>query len=293
MGRFLRLRRGFTLIELLVVIAIIAILIGLLLPAVQKVREAAARTQSKNNLKQMSLALHMCNDTVGGLPPICQVFPGTTQNNWGQPGNNGGIFYNLMPYIEQGNVVNNTWYGPGQSTPRTVIKTYQAPGDPSLPSNGLGGAGYNGMVTYGANAMVFDANQGYNSWNGSAPGGSAKIPGTFQDGTSNTLVFGERFSVCNVSQNGPRSWADTSDGWGSQTGNGVYGGSYGWNGGLFDVGKNQNNCTAWNNYNAFSIAGINVGLGDGSVRTVNSGCSITSWNAAITPAGGEVFDSTW
>jgi prepilin-type N-terminal cleavage/methylation domain-containing protein len=99
--------RGFTLIELLVVIAIIAILIGLLLPAVQKVREAAARTQSQNNLKQMVLALHNFGDShQTQFPPAYGDFP-IGSGGWTTPNTaEGTLFYHILPFLEQQNTYN-------------------------------------------------------------------------------------------------------------------------------------------------------------------------------------------
>ena len=96
-------RSGFTLIELLVVIAIIAILIALLVPAVQKVREAAARSQSLNNLKQIGLALHACHDTFKILPTTRSCYP-SGANQWNtnaKPAQMGTMHYFLLPFIEQ------------------------------------------------------------------------------------------------------------------------------------------------------------------------------------------------
>src|ERR1700710_2048116 len=101
-SRFLARRGGFTLIELLVVIAIIAVLIGLLLPAVQKVREAAARMKCANNLKQMALATHSCNDAFGYMPQQCKNWPrGSTtliQTS---------LFWDILPYLEQNALYNS------------------------------------------------------------------------------------------------------------------------------------------------------------------------------------------
>ncbi len=148
-------RRGFTLIELLVVIAIIAILIGLLLPAVQKVREAAARMQCTNNLKQIALASLNYESTNGSLPPGIfwpdggQQF-GTTNSPGAQ---NMGVLPWILPYIEQGNLykalppalftpnVTAQWWqivGAAVPGPGTHVKTFECPSDPMLYSYSSG-----------------------------------------------------------------------------------------------------------------------------------------------------------
>src|SRR3954470_5745686 len=104
----MRRRRGFTLIELLVVIAIIAILIGLLVPAVQKVREAAARAQSANNLKQLGTATHNLQGTYKYLPSFYGYLPRGVTSTTATPARHGTLHYFLLPFVEQQNVFNAT-----------------------------------------------------------------------------------------------------------------------------------------------------------------------------------------
>ena len=206
-------RRGFTLIELLVVIAIIAILIGLLLPAVQKVREAAARMSCQNNLKQIGLALHNYHDQANKLPPGCATDqpPYGTGGGWGS---SWMVF--LLPHIEQGNVYSK-WTFNGSSgysntnnlalTNNLTIKTYRCPSSPlpEIQTALANGGGYTRMfVSYtGVAGSTLDsplATVGCCDTGGSgvASGGGTlfansqmKLEG-ITDGTSNTIVVGEQ-----------------------------------------------------------------------------------------------------
>ena len=208
-------KKAFTLIELLVVIAIIAILIGLLLPAVQKVREAAAKTQSKNNLKQLALAVHNCHDQFQITPPMFGVVGTQVAGGGAGGGSQASLFFNLLPYIEQEAV-----YKLGKDVGRNaVIKGLNNPLDPTWATN-------NGVYTLPTTVPIWINGGGTNpwpSWAKTATGtswGLSSYSANFQvfgdrgarftgimDGLSHTVIFGERFAVASRATGTPSEGA--------------------------------------------------------------------------------------
>jgi prepilin-type N-terminal cleavage/methylation domain-containing protein len=150
-----RRRRGFTLVELLVVISVIAVLTGMLLPAVQKVREAAYKVQSQNNLKQIAIACHNCNETHGGLPPQLGWFPHVGPNaGWGT------LFFHLLPFVEQDNLrssalnpATRVYEAPHAGANGMRLSVYLNPGDPTTSDESpVGGMA---VSSYAANLQAF------------------------------------------------------------------------------------------------------------------------------------------
>jgi prepilin-type N-terminal cleavage/methylation domain-containing protein/prepilin-type processing-associated H-X9-DG protein len=315
-------RRGFTLIELLVVIAIIAVLIGLLLPAVQKVREAAARVSCTNNLKQLGLALHNYHSSTQTLPPARGTWP---------------IVFSpqarLLPYVEQENLQRlidftqppldfyNTGTNPNDNASpacasRFLVKLFLCPSDSVSPR--VPGSPY-GATNYTANDGTGTVNYG-DILSGDGVFWQNPIRLTdITDGTSNTAAFSETLlgdgqtptgpapanaarellSVPGANAPTPAACAAGGGGnvWVGQRGakwiNGHYGDAlynhyYPPNAPVWDCGNGYNNMgltAARSNH----PGGVNLLLADGSVHFIANGISLPTWQALATRAGGEVL----
>ena len=313
------LRRAFTLIELLVVIAIIAILIGLLLPAVQKVREAAAKMTCGNNMKQIALACANYETAIDKLPPMATPLDPA---NMGAKGT-GPLFYHILPYIEQDNLVNISKGSAYYQIPTTgsqtrmactyPIKTYLCPSDVTWSTAGIwtpgwvaneDAAGLWMVGNYGANFQVFGKpNAGDNA---QANMTTALTSVTVKDGTSNTIYFAEKFRTCGASWAtlwGHANWNVSympTFGYGSADGSMGYtdrsslAGVVGPNAKFQSIPQDEFGATCNPSLTQqIHISNMLVGLGDGSVRSVTQSITGATWWAAMTPNRRETLGSDW
>ncbi|QEL15209.1 DUF1559 domain-containing protein [Limnoglobus roseus] len=298
-----RAPQGFTLIELLVVIAIIAILIGLLLPAVQKVREAAARMSCSNNLKQIGLAAHNYASVYGNLPPGClngstNAYPVPNTSYTGSSGNGmvGALVF-LLPYLEQNNVYTglrpgcnvfpptDVWYWTPNAD-QTTIKNFLCPSDTLGSDSGTGELAWMTIYINGLTYSYFGAGTGFGRTNyaavagyvGNMPAYATRV-GPYAlntktkltditDGTSNTLGFGEGLGGSKTSRSYFPTWAG-----------GYYLPSF--------TGLSDN--PSWATFGSKHTGVVNFTMCDGSVRALSTSVSSTVYNAASTMANGETF----
>jgi prepilin-type N-terminal cleavage/methylation domain-containing protein/prepilin-type processing-associated H-X9-DG protein len=285
---------GFTLIELLVVIAIIAVLVGLLVPAVQKVREAANRMSCSNNIKQIGLGLHNYHSTHGKFPPMSRYkpMPGTTAS--GEQAEKGNLWIYLLPYIEQDNIFKLSPFpsprnpsvdtGDVKAIGNKTIKTYLCPSDSN---NNPAETWTNGWVisNYVANHDAFhNPNDGgwMSAWDSGQSSYQATV--TYPDGSSNTLGVTEAYARCKdqgtlwAHETVTPEWHAMFNDWNARGVNSK-----------FQVMPKTSSCNVYVPQQIHT-GGINALMMDGSVRNITSGVNVNAWAAALTPNGGEVLN---
>jgi len=304
MFRLVNKHRGFTLIELLVVIAIIAILIGLLLPAVQKVREAAARMTCSNNLKQFGTAIHnyasaSSDQLPGGMQGGCSGNPQYASSPF---------LFTLLPYIEQDNVYKAvgqsgaSWgNAAGVNGQTVVIKTFLCPSDASH-NNGLGPNTGWSVSSYSRNFAMFDG-AGKPSGNGHTFTVPKYTVANIPDGTSNTMAMTERYAYY-PAYGWSGLWSHHAQErfhWGYSQWHSSYGAN--------NISGHQPAQTNTSFYlpqvgikpptahpyypNSGHTSGVQCLMMDGSVRNVGASVGQTTWNYAVNPEDGQVLGSDW
>jgi len=316
--RSLQRRYGFTLVELLVAIAIIAILIALLVPAVQKAREAAARMQCVNNLKQIGIAVHMLNDVNKCLPPAAAPDGWTATTSCAAPYIGAPWTFHawLLPYLEQQSIYvqmvqgdipqGGAGYCGGQYMQR--IPTYLCPSDNTTAA--ASGFSYTlndnasnfAVSNYACNYLCFGNPNG--TTDATCIQGASSIPRTFQDGTSVTIIFTEVYGSCGsngganlVSTNNAASlWADSKPPWRpifchntlTKTVGPGYNACL-----LFQIQPTEFTTCLPDRAQSPHSGGINALLGDGSVRFVSAAISANTWAEACDPRDGVALGSDW
>jgi len=313
-----RTRSGFTLIELLVVIAIIAILIGLLVPAVQKVRDAAARTQTANNLSQCAKATHLAHDQFNYYPPFYGPY-GQIGSPTAMTGTSASYFIHLLPYVEQGPLYQSIMPAVSATTAgnlsitagslgSAIVPPYLAPPDYTQQNNGIN------TVNFAINVRLWQTpGTPYSTNSPPLYTNKVRMPATFNpDGTSNTLLMVTRLMYCPITTTTPiaistpftsvgASQPGPYFGYGSAA---ITAGSANASGSAavtptapyaFQAAPAGNiNCLSDTMHaQSFYPQAIQAVCCDASVRAIASSMQVATWGTALTPNGGETVPPDW